>query len=114
MKPLPRWRVVAGCLVLAAIVFFGILFAPLYIRNFKLQNYVDELTHRVENEKQSDDALRGLVLERARGLNLPVTEDNVRIYRSADGLRIDVQYAVTVTAPFYRVQLHFYPGAGSR
>ena len=114
MTPLPRWRVVAGSLVLAAIAFFAILFAPLYIRNWKLQNYVDELTHRVENGKQSDDVLRGWVLERARGLNLPVTEDNVRIYRSEDGLRIDVQYAVMVTAPFYRVQLHFYPGAGSR
>jgi hypothetical protein len=38
----------------------------------------------------------------------------VRIYRSADGVRIDVQYAVTVSAPLYRVNIHFYPGAGSR
>ena len=114
MNPLPRWRLVAGCLVLAAIAFFAILFAPVYIRNLKLQNYVDEMTHLVENEKQPDSVLRDQVLEKAHQLALPVTEDNVHIHRSADGLRIDVQYSVIVTAPFYRGNIHFYPGAGSR
>jgi len=114
VNPLPRWRIAAGCLVLAALAFFAVLFAPVYIRNLKLQNYVDEMTHRVENEKQSDEVLRSRVLEKAHQLGLPVREDNVHIFRSADGLRIDVQYAVTVTAPFYSVGIHFYPGAGSR
>jgi len=114
VNPLPRWRIVAGCLVLAALVFFAFLFAPVYIRNLKLQNFVDDVTHRVENGQQPDALLRTRVLEKARELNLPVTEDNVRIYRTGDGLRIDVQYAVTVTAPLYSVKIHFYPGAGSR
>lgn len=113
MNPLPRWRIVAGSLVLAALVFFAILFAPVYIRNLKLQNFVDEVTHGVGNDKQPDDALRARVLQKAHELGLPVKEDNVRIYRK-DGLRIDVQYAVTVTAPLYSVNIHFYPGAGSR
>ncbi|MEI9972648.1 MAG: hypothetical protein WDO73_11640 [Ignavibacteriota bacterium] len=29
--------------------FLAILFAPVYIRNLKLQNYVDELTHAVDS-----------------------------------------------------------------
>jgi hypothetical protein len=105
---------VAGCLVLAALVFFAILFAPVYVRNMKLQNYVDGMTHRAGNDKQSDDALRAMVLDKARQLDLPVTEDNVQVYRSADGLRLDVRYSVTVRAPLYQVDIHFYPGAGSR
>lgn len=114
MTPLPRWRLVAGCVVLAALVFFAILFAPVYIRNLKLQSYVDGLTHGVGTGQQPDDALRGRVLNKAHELNLPVKADNVRIYRQDGGLRIEVQYSVTVTAPLYRVDLHFYPGAGSR
>jgi hypothetical protein len=105
---------VAGCLVLAALAFFAILFTPVYVRNLKLQNYVDGITHRVGNDKQSDEVLRGWVLNKAHQLDLPVTEDNVHIYRSAEGVRIDVRYAVTVKAPLYRVDIHFYPGAGSR
>jgi hypothetical protein len=114
VNSVPRWRIVAGCLVLAAIVFSAILFAPLYIRNLKLQNFVDEMTHAVASQQQSDAQLRQRIMERAHQLDLPVTEDNVRIYRPVDGLRIDVQYAVMVSAPLYRVSIHFYPGAGSR
>lgn len=114
MNPLPRWRIAAGCLVLAALIFFAILFAPIYVRNLKLQNYVDGLTQNVGSERQADEILRERVLEKARQLGLPVTADNVRIYRTGDGVRIDVQYAVTVSAPLYRVNIHFYPGAGSR
>lgn len=114
MNPLPRWRIAAGCLVLAAFVVIAIVFTPVYVRNLKLQNYVDGITHRVGIDKQSDQVLRGWVLAKAHELDLPVTEDNVHIYRSADALRIDVQYSVTVRAPLYQVDLHFYPGAGSR
>ena len=114
VNPLPRWRLVAGCLVLAALVFFAFLFAPVYVRNLQFQNYVEEMTRRVGADKQADDVLRGQVLQKARELRLPVAGSDVHIYRSAEGLRIDVQYMVTVNAPFYSGNLHFYPGAGSR
>ena len=114
MNRLPRWRIAAGCLVLAVLVFLAILFTPVYIRNLKLQNYVDEITQRVGSDKQPDDVLRAWVLEKAHSLDLPVTADNVHIFRTVDGLRIDVRYSVTVHAPLYQVDIHFYPGAGSR
>lgn len=114
MNSLPRWRLIAGCLVLAALGFFAILFTPLYVRNLRLQNYVDEITHRVGSDHESDDVLRGEVLQKAHALSLPVTADDVHVIHSADGMRIDVRYAVTVRAPLYQVNIHFYPGAGSR
>ena len=114
MTPLPRWRIAAGCLVLAAFVFLAFLFAPVYIRNLKLQTYVDGITHRVENPAKSDDELRALVLNKAHELDLPVTEDNVHVLRTGDVVRIEVHYMVTIHAPLYSVSLHFYPGAGSR
>jgi hypothetical protein len=114
VNTLPRWRLVAGCLVLVVIALFAILFTPVYVRNMKLQNYVEELTRRAGNDKQPDNVLRGWVLDKARQLALPVTEDNVHIYRTPDSLRIDVSYSLTVHAPLYEVDLHFYPGAGSR
>jgi hypothetical protein len=100
--------------VLAALLGFGALFAPIYAGNLKLQSYVAEITHRVDMQNQSDESLRQNVLNRAHELDLPVKADNVHIVRSSDGLRIDVRYFVRVTLPGYTVDLHFYPGAGSR
>ena len=63
---------------------------------------------------EPDEILRQNVLNRARELDLPVKADNVHIVRSTEGLRIDVRYFVRVTLPGYTVDMHFYPGAGSR
>jgi hypothetical protein len=111
---LPRWRIVAAVLILAGLVAFLAMFAPIYFRNLELQRYVSGLTRTAANVQKSDDLLRTWVLDKAHQLNLPVAEDNVHILRSDDGLHIDVRYFVRVDLPGYTVDLHFYPGAGSR
>jgi hypothetical protein len=110
----PRWRIAASIAVLAALAGFAALFSPIYLHNLELQNYVADLTHGADAGKQSDEQLRRNVLKKAGELNLPVKADNVHIEHVSDTLRIDVRYFVRVSLPFYTVDLHFYPGAGSQ
>ena len=115
MTPVPFWRKAVGIAVLAALVFFLAIFAPIYFHNFELRNYVENLTRSRDNRDRADDLLRIQVVEKAHELNLPsVTADNVQIARSGNGLQIEVRYQVPVNLPGYSVLLHFYPGAGSR
>ena len=100
--------------MLAALLGFGALFAPIYINNLRLQQYVAKITQDEATAKQPDEVLRSAVLDKANTLNLPVKADNVHIDHSREGIRIDVRYFVRVTLPGYTVDLHFYPGAGSR
>ncbi len=109
-----RWRIAAAIAVLAALLGFGALFAPIYLDNLHLQSYVAELTQSASAATHSDDQLSAQVVAKANELNLPVKADNVHIDHSPDGLRIAVRYFVRVTLPGYTVDLHFYPGAGSR
>jgi hypothetical protein len=110
----PRWRIAAAVGVLAALLGFGALFTPIYIDNMRLQSYVSDLTHRESTGRQPDDALRTQVVAKAHELDLPVKAGDVHIERRPEGIRISVQYIVRVTLPGYTVDLHFYPGAGSR
>lgn len=114
MSGVPRWRIAAAATVLAALVAFIAMFAPIYFRNLELQTFVSEVTQRVENRTNSDDVLRTWVLDKAHELDLPIKEDNVQVIRTGESVRIDVRYFVRVTVPGYTVDLHFYPGAGSR
>ena len=114
MNRVPRWRMAAAAIVLTALAAFTAMFAPIYFRNLELQNFVSGVAQRVENQTNSDDVLRTWVLDKAHELDLPVKEDNVHIIRSREGVRIDVRYFVRVSVPGYTVDLHFYPGAGSR
>jgi hypothetical protein len=114
VKRLPAWRIALAILILAGMAYAFASFAPIYFHNLELQNYVSDVTQSADNRSKSDDLLRTYVLTKARQLSLPVSEDNVHVVHSADGLRIDVRYFVRVNLPGYTVDLHFYPGAGSR
>ncbi|HLK70020.1 MAG TPA: hypothetical protein VKU19_41610 [Bryobacteraceae bacterium] len=114
MNRVPRWRLAAGFLILATLLFFLAIFAPYYLRNFELQSFVSDVTQRAENQTKSDDQLRTAVTEKARELELPISEDEVHVTHGQAGMRIDIRYFVKVDLPGYTVNLHFYPGAGSR
>lgn len=90
------------------------VFTPIYLHNLQLQHFVGALTQDVGSQTVPDAELRGRILAKAHSLRLPVTEDNVQIFRSPGTIRIDVRYLVPVELPGYAVNLHFYPGAGSR
>jgi hypothetical protein len=113
---LPRWRIAAAVLILGILAALLAVCGPYYFHNLKLQNYVSDLTRIQAQSQHSDAEIRSLILEKARTLDLPVTEDNVRIARQPGGVatRIDVRYEVPIDVPGYTVKLHFYPGAGSR
>lgn len=100
--------------VLAILVFLGVRFIPIYLHNQELQQFVEDVTHRAAAPTSSDDVLRSWVLSKAADLELPVVADDVHIQRTADSVHIDVRYFVRVNLPLYTVDLHFYPGAGSR
>ena len=73
MNRIPRWRIVAAAAVLAALAFFAAMFAPIYLRNLQLGEFVSTLPRRVENQTKSgappsDGEVRSWVLEKARQL----------------------------------------------
>jgi len=107
-------RIAAAVSIVAVLAILGARLLPLYLENMRLQTYVEGIAQDAENRTRSDEALRVAVLEKAAFLGLPVKAENVLIKRSTDSIRIDVRYFVRVDFPIYTVDLHFYPGAGSR
>jgi hypothetical protein len=103
----PKWRIAAGVLVLAALGLFAAVLAPIYVRNFRFHRFVSGLTHNVETRERSGDALLGMVVAKGRSLSLPVSASDVQITRTGGEVRIVVRYVVKVDLPGYTVELHF-------
>lgn len=110
----PAWRLAAGGLVLLALMALGVVLTPIYLRNLQFQHYVEDLADRPETRKSTDETIRANVVERAGELNLPVHMDDIHVVRTAESLRVNTRYVVHVNLLVYAVDLHFYPGAGSR
>jgi hypothetical protein len=109
-----RLRQAAGVVVLAVLVILGVRLIPIYIHNQELEQFVEDVTHRAAASTSSDDVLRSWILAKAADLGLPVVAQDVHIRRAPDSVHIEVRYMVRVDLPLYTVDLHFYPGAGSR
>jgi hypothetical protein len=109
-----RLRQIAGAAVLAILVILGVRLIPIYIHSQELQQFVEDVSRRAATPTSSDEVVRAWVLAKAADLALPVKADDVHIQRTPERVHIEVRYAVRVDLPLYTVDLHFYPGAGSR
>ena len=112
MNRVPGWRIAAAAVVILGLAAIAATFAPIYFHNLRLQNFLAEVTARADTPAKSDDLLRTWVTDRAYQFGLPVRPGNVKIERSARGIRIEIRYFVRVNLPGYTVDLHFYPAAG--
>ncbi len=110
----PAWRIAAGSVVLLSLLSLAAYLTPVYYRNLKLQQYVEALASRAVTQAKPDDVVRSEILDKATELELPVKTDDIQISRLNGDFHITVRYFVRVNLPFYKVDLHFYPGAGSR
>lgn len=113
-RPVAKWRLIAGVLVLLVLVSLALLLTPVYLHNLEFQRYVSAVAEDPATRGRNDALIRSSLVDKADSLSLPVRFDNIQIARTPDDVRITVRYVVPVKVLFYAVDLHFYPGAGSR
>jgi len=106
---LPLWRLIAGIGVLAGMVTVLASLAPVYLENYRLQQYLTQLGRDPGFVATPDDAIRDEILTRARALNLPLRTADIQISRVGGGLKVQMGYAVAMNLALYRVDLHFHP-----
>ena len=109
-----RLRITAAAALALVLAIAAWAVVPVYLRNLELQSFVEDLTRRADAGTLPDDALRIQVLEKARHLTLPVEARHVHIKRANGTPQIEVRYTAPVQVLFYKVDLHFYPGAGGK
>jgi hypothetical protein len=106
-----HWRIAGGVAVLAALALFAVRLVPVYLKNFELQQFLEETAQRKATIETLDDLIRVQVVNEAARLGLPVRADQVRVRRTPGKIRIEVLYIVPVDLPLYTVDLHFRPAA---
>ena len=106
-----RWRIAGGIVVLIVLLLMGVLLAPPYYENWRLQRYLNALARDPASHQRSIDLLRALVVDKAASMGLPVRIGDVQITPGPGAPKIEVLYVVHVELPLYTVDLHFRPGA---
>ncbi len=95
-----------GIILLLIAIFVAYKLIPIKVK-------AADLRQTVEDESKSagthnDDRIRKAILDSAQEEGLPVTEDNIKVERTANLIRVDVDYIVPVAFPGYVYQWHFH------
>jgi hypothetical protein len=97
-----------------AFLLIGAKAFPVYSGSSKLADYVRDLAVRASMRKAPAAEVQGEIVRYAQSLGLPVADEEVRVNRSEDTIRINLDYTVPVRFGFFTWNLHFTPAVVSR
>ena len=106
-----RIRLFLGVFVIVGGLYASIKLVPPYFNNYQFQDFLkDEATHDSYSTKPEAD-IRAAVFRKAQDLDIPLTEDGIRVTRfgaqNNGTVLIQAPYVVHVDLPGYPMDLHF-------
>jgi len=80
---------------------------PSFMANYEFQNAVEQEARLSIYTGADIDDIRSHVMDKAKTLSLPISDDDVEIERSASSVHIVVNYDVPIQVPVKPFSLHF-------
>jgi predicted membrane protein len=96
---------IVGLLVFLAAIFVAYKMIPIKVKAADLRQTVQDQAKTAGTF--NDNQIRKAIMTKATDLQLPVTDEDLQITRSANRIVIDVKYTVPVVFPGYTYQWNF-------
>jgi hypothetical protein len=106
-------RAVAGIFVLACLGVVAIVLGPPHLRNLELSGALQELVAQPDTGDWPDERFQVAASNQAQQMGIPVRPDQVKVQRSAGGIRLEVRYQVPMSLTVYTVNLQMRARGGS-
>ncbi len=106
------WRAVAAVLILAGLVGMAGVLAPPYVRNWRLQQYLNSLADDPNAPSRPPQQIASEVSRQAASLGIQLDPSSIHVVTRDARLSIHALYVVRVELPGYTVDLHFRPEVG--
>lgn len=94
-----------GLIILVVAIFVAFKLIPIKVRASELRQTVTDAAKSAGSMNESQ--LRNTIIHKAWELELPLTEEGVKVTRTGDRVVIDADYTVPVQFPGYLYQWHF-------
>ena len=106
-------KLLLGIGAFVAVIVLGIAFIPPYFANYQFEDILKNEALAATYSSRTEDDIKGVVLKKAKELDIPLTEKQVMVNRTgsngAGTLTISAYYTVDVSVPGYQTTLEFHP-----
>ncbi len=109
-----KLKAIIWLLVLGGAAYVGYKLVPIYFANYQLQDKMLTEARFATVNRRSIEEIRDIVFREIQDREIPARREDIRVETSQRGVRIVVDYTVTVDLRVYQLQLHFTPTAENR
>jgi hypothetical protein len=96
-----------GLAVIASAFYVAWNLIPPYFHNYQLQDELDDVARKMSYVAKSDDDVKASVINRAKGMDIPLKEEQVVVTHEGSGLGIAVKYRVHVEMMVHPMDIDF-------
>lgn len=100
-------------IILAVIGYIAYQVVPIYVHNYELNNYLNEVALEAVSNRIKVDDVPAAVVERCEALNLPVELGDVNMDSGGNAINIHVAYTAPVRLLSYTWVIHFTASASA-
>lgn len=91
--------------IIIIILIYGVVkYLPIKLNSYEMQDYMEKIAR---NPSYSESELKKSLLEKAKELNIPLTDSQITINLSQEKCDIEINYQVTIETPFMTKILPF-------
>ena len=102
-------------LLLLAAGYVGYKLIPIYFANYQLLDKMQTEARFATVNRHSDEEIKNIVFREIQDREIPARRDDIRVLENSQrGVRISVDYTVTVDLNVYQLKLRFNPIADNR
>ena len=105
-------------LIVTAILFIGIIAAwkvvPPYSAEYQLNDKIQDIARFSIVNNESEQQVRDKVLKTIQDLDIPATNENIKIIANKSRVAILIDYTVPVDILMYHLDLHFTPSSENK
>ena len=109
-----KLKAIIWLLVLGSAAYVGYKLVPIYFADYQLQDKMLTEARFATVNRRSSEEIRDVIFREIQEREIPARREDIRVETSQRGVRIVVDYTVTVDLRVYQLQLHFTPTAENR
>lgn len=92
---------ILGLVILAVGVVVAFKVAPVKVAVAELEAFCERQAEGASLPRNSDEAIAGAILAKAKSLNLPLKGEDLKVWRDGTNVHVELKYRVVIELPFY-------------
>ena len=109
-----KFKAILVTAILVFMVYAAVKMVPPYVAEYELSDKMQETARFASVNRNTEDQIRKTIMSTIEDLQIPATQEDVKVTASGGRVTINVDYKVPIDLMVYKFNLHFTPSTANK